>query len=139
MTPRKRPPAQPGLWGRQEPLPAPATTRRDAVTNDLDLVASVIRTAQDPGYVLIGTGERVYLRDPSRKGRVQPVPRYEADTVSQLLDDGHLKVGGTHVVSDGRREGQARSLLVPAATRAMAARWAALRPITPPITPTSTR
>jgi hypothetical protein len=97
------------------------------VTNDLDLVASVIRNAQDPGYVLIGSGERVYLRDPNRNHRVQPVPRYEADTVTQLLDHGHLKAGGTHVVSDGRHEGPARSVLVPAATRAMAARRAALR------------
>ena len=77
---------------------------------------------------MIGVGERVYLRDPRGKGFVAAVPRYEADTVAQLLDSGHLRLGGTHVVSDGRREGPARSVLVTAATRAMLARWAALTP-----------
>jgi hypothetical protein len=89
----------------------------------------VIATAQDPGYVVIGTTERVYLRDPARKHRVDPVPRYEADIIAQLLDDGHLKLGGIHLVTDGRREGPARSVLVATATRAMAARWAALHPV----------
>jgi hypothetical protein len=98
--------------------------------NDLDLVTSVIRSAEDPGYVVIGVGERVYLRDPAHKGFVAAVPRYEADTVAQLLDTGHLRLGGTHVVSDGRHEGPARSVLVPSATRAMLARWTALTPLT---------
>jgi hypothetical protein len=125
---RTRPPAQGGLWGRQQPLPTASTTARRAAVNDLDLVASVVAAAQDPGYVLIGASERVFLRDPARNGFVTVVPRYEADTVAQLLDSGHLKIGGTHLVSDGRREGPARSVLVPAATRAMLARWAALHP-----------
>jgi hypothetical protein len=60
---------------------------------------------------------------------VVTVPRYEADTVAQLLDSGHLRLGGTHVVSDGHRDGPARSVLVTAATRALAARWAALTPL----------
>jgi hypothetical protein len=127
---RPHPPAQGGLWGRQEPLPTGQAARRGAV-NDLDLIASVIRTADHPGYVVIGVAERVYLRDPSRKGVVTAVPRYEADAVAQLLHSGHLKIGGAHVVSDGRREGPARSVLVPAATKAMVARWAALTPLTP--------
>ncbi len=125
---KARPPAQVELWGRQEPLPA-AKSPRYTATNDVDLFASVVASAQDPGYVLVGPAERVMLRDPSRKGLVVTVPRYEADTVAQLLDQGHLKVGGTHVVSDGRREGPARSVLVPAATRATLARWAALTPV----------
>ena len=37
-----------------------------------------------------------YLRDPHRSGYVAPVPRYEADTVAQLLDAGHLRLGATH-------------------------------------------
>ena len=134
----RRTPAQGGLWGRQQPLATNAgttgnttgkTARRSPV-NDLDLVTSVIRSATEPGYAVIGVSERVYSRDPHRKGFVTAVPRYEADTVAQLLDTGHLKLGGTHVVSDGRHEGPARSVLVPAATRAMLARWAALTPLT---------
>ena len=128
----RRAPAQGGLWGRQETLPGPAGTgaERRPVVNDLDLVTSVIRSAEDPGYVVIGASERVFLRDPTRtKGFVVTVPRYEADAVAQLLGSGHLRLGGTHVVSDGRREGLARSVLVTAATRAMVARWAALTPL----------
>ena len=72
----------------------------------------------------------MFLRDPARAGAPSvTVPRHEADTVAQLLDSGHLKIGGTHVVSDGHREGPARSVLVPAATKAMTARWAALHPL----------
>jgi hypothetical protein len=78
--------------------------------------------------VVIGVAERVLLRDATRSGFVVSVPRYEADTVAQLLDTGHLRLGGTHVVSDGRHEGPARSVLVTTATRAMLARWAALQP-----------
>ena len=130
-TRRPRPLAQGGLRGRQEPVPAQKAPRHGAA-NDLDLITSVICAAQEPGYVLIGVGERVHLRDPSRgKGFVTAVPRYEADTVAQLVDSGHFKIGGTHVVSDGRREGPARSVLVPAATTAMLVRWAALTPLTP--------
>jgi hypothetical protein len=127
----RRAPAQGGLWGRQQPLHTAPTTQRPTI-NDLDLVASVITTAQDPGYVVIGTAERVFLRDPARKGHVVTVPRYEADTVAQLLDHGHLRLGGTHVLTDGHREGPARSVLVPAATKAVSARWAALHRLPPP-------
>ena len=131
--PPRRTPAQGGLWGRQKTLPAttaagsarPRSRRRDAV-NDLDLVTSVVSSAQDPGYVVIGVSERVFLRDASRRGFVVTVPRYEADTVAQLLDTGHLRLGGTHLVSDGHQEGPARSVLVPAATRTLLARWTAL-------------
>ncbi len=127
-TRRPRPPAQTGLWGRQEPLPTTKPSHYTP-TNDVDLFASVVRSAQDPGYVLVGPAERVMLRDPSRKGLVATVPRYEADTVAQLLDHGHLKIGGTHVVTDGRHDGPARSVLVPTVTRAMVARWDALHPV----------
>jgi hypothetical protein len=126
--PRRRAPAQGGLWGRPDALPTTTGPKRRPALNDLDLVASVIRSAAEPGYVVVGVGERVLLRDAARNGFVVSVPRYEADTVAQLLDTGHLKIGGTHVVSDGRHEGPARSVLVPTATRALLARWAALHP-----------
>src|SRR3954452_166229 len=130
-TRRARPPAQGGLWGRQQPLTTASgsTTAKRAVVNDLDLVTSVIRSADEPGYVVIGVGQRVFLRDSTRgRGFVVSVPRYEADAVAQLLNPGHLRLGGPHVVSDGRHEGPARSVLVSAATRAFVARWAALTP-----------
>jgi hypothetical protein len=129
----RRTPTQAGLWGRPQSLDTTSApgSRRRPVVNDLDLIVAIIRSAEDPGYVVIGVGERVYLRDPSRKGFVAAVPRYEPDAVAQLLNSGHLKIGGTHVVSDGRREGPARSVLVPGATKAMLARWAALTPLTP--------
>ena len=125
----RRAPAQAGLWGRQETLPDTTTAQRRPAVNDLDLITSVIRSADDPGYLVIGVGERVYLRDTTRgRGFVVSVPRYEADTVSQLLDSGHLRLGGTHLVSDGRRERPARSVLVTTATRTLLARWAVLAP-----------
>ena len=125
---RTRPARQEGLWGRSEPLPVTTTGRRYTATNDVELVVDVIRGALDPGYVVIGVGYRVLLRDGSRAGCVEPVPRYEADTVAQLLDHGLLRLGGTQVVFDGRREGPARVVLVTSAARAMVERWAA-RPL----------
>jgi hypothetical protein len=97
-------------------------------TNDLELVVMVIRSALEPGYVVAGPAGRVLLRDDSRSGCVEPVPRYEADTVTQLLDHGHLRLGATEHVSDGHHEGPASAVLVPAATRALAVWWAA-RPL----------
>lgn len=61
----RRTPAQGGLWGRQETLPATTGAKRRPVINDLDLVTAVIRSAEDPGYVVIGPSERVFLRDPT--------------------------------------------------------------------------
>src|SRR4051794_28989043 len=127
-TRRTRPLAQGGLWGRAEPLPDPSRTRRYTATNDLELVVMVIRSALEPGYVVQGAARRVYLRDRSRGGCVEPVPRYEADTVAQLLDQGHLVLGGTHQVSDGHRDGPAHAVLVTRSARAIADRWSA-RPL----------
>jgi hypothetical protein len=126
---RRRPtqPAQTGLWGRSEPLAKPAPARREV--NDLDLIESVIRTATDPGYVLIGPAERVYLRERGSTRAVTRVPGYEADAVAQLLDSRHLSVGGTHIVRANGREGPARSVLVSKSARSMLARWQALRPL----------
>lgn len=104
-------------------------TAAAAANNDLDLVASVIATALDPGYVLIGPGEKPYRRDPARPGLVDPIPSYERDMIAQLLDTAHLTIGGTHHVQCGRRDGPARSVLVPKHARAMVERWAALHPL----------
>jgi hypothetical protein len=134
VTRRAGQPAQKALWGRQEPLSPP---RRPApTTKDRDLIEAVIQRAQDPGYVLIGPAERVFTRDPARKGVVEAVPKYEQDAVAQLLASGHLRIGGTHHVTYGDRNGPASAVLVPRATRQLADRWARLRPPADPITRT---
>jgi hypothetical protein len=128
MSPRNRPPAQGGLWGRQETLRdgrGPGYT----ASNDLDLFVAVAGTAIEPGYVLIGPTDGVFRRDPARKGHVGPVPRYEAAMVTQLLDSHHLTTGGTHQVTYGRQDGPARAVLVPRATRDQIDRWTHLHPL----------
>lgn len=133
-------PTQEGLWGPSEPT-TPTTSSAAAgrgESNDLELFASVVKAATDPGYVVVGASERVFLRDAARPGHVVPVPRYESDAVGQMLDAGHLKTGGTHHVTYGSTDGPARSLLVPAATRAMVNRWAALHHVPAPRRPPTT-
>lgn len=128
MSPRPTVPAQRGLWGHQEPLPAPKPA--PTAINDIDLFVSVVKAAQEPGYVVIGPAEKVYRREPSTAtDAVATVPRYESNMVSQMLDTGHLTIGGHHHVTYGDREGPARSVLVPARTRQMITRWANLRPL----------
>ncbi len=124
------PATQDALFGDPAPLPAAPASPAPGI-NDLDLVASVIRSAQDPGYVVVGPSERVLLRDPTGwpKGTVERVPTYEQDTVRQFLADGLLTLGGVHRVHYGDRDGPAHSVLVPKATRTMATRWAQLHPL----------
>jgi hypothetical protein len=128
---RRNHPAQGGLWGRQEPLP----TQRGPgyiASNDLDLFVAVASTAIEPGYVLCGPADRVFRRDPSRHGHVDPVPTYEAAMVAQMLDNHHLTTGGTHHVTYGRHDGPARAVLVPRATRDQVGRWTHLHPLPRP-------
>jgi hypothetical protein len=120
----RRAAAQGGLWGRQEMLPG---GRAYHECNDIDLFVAVARTAMDPGYVVVGPAYRVFRRDPSHPGHVEPVASYEAAMVAQMLDSGNLKIGGTHHVTYGRREGPARSVLVSQHTRTQLTRWANLR------------
>ena len=131
MSSRGRPPAQGGLWGRQQPLPTDRGPS-DTASNDLDLFLAVARTAIDPGYVLIGPAERVFRRDPSHEGHVDPVPRHEAAMVAQLLHSRHLATGGTHHVTHGRHDGPARAVLVPRTTRDQIDRWTHLHPLPRP-------
>ena len=123
MSPRA--PAQGGLWGRQQPA---ASNRKPgyAASNDLELFAAVAAMAIDPGYVLIGPAERVLRRDPAHKSHVEPVASYEAAMVAQMLDTGHLTIGGSHHVIYGRHDGPARSVLVPKATREHLTCWSNL-------------
>jgi hypothetical protein len=121
---------QAGLWG--DPTPAAAPPKPATSSNDLDLFAAVVKTALDPGYVLVGPSERVFRRDPTRDGHVERVPAHEADMVAQMLDGKHLKTGGHHQVTDGRREASALSVLVPSTTRAQVSRWDALHRLPQP-------
>ena len=126
---RNRPPAQVGLWGRQEHLPTPRGSGYNA-SNDMDLFVAVARTAIDRGYVLVGPTDRVLRRDPSRRGHVDPVPSSEAAMVAQMLGSHHLTTGsGTHHVVYGRYDGPARAVLVPRATRDQIDRWTQLHPL----------
>jgi hypothetical protein len=121
-------PAQGGLWGPPQSLAEAAPIRPYVTTNDVELVAWVVRSALEPGYVVVGAAQRVLLRDRSRTGCAESVPRFEADAVAQLLDRGLFRLGDTELVHDGQRDRPARSVLVTAATRALLARWAARRP-----------
>ena len=89
----------------------------------------MIRTATEPGYVVTGPSERVHVREPGSKHDATRVPTYEADAVAQLLESGHFKIGGTHTIRIGHREGPARSVLVTAAAKSMIRRWEALPPL----------
>lgn len=57
---------------------------------------NAITTAADPGYVLVGAGEKVYRRDPDHGPHaVTPVPAAEAETVLRLLDARKLLTSAT--------------------------------------------
>lgn len=107
-----------------DPAPAPRPERRaDRGTADVEQIAGVVRLAIEPGYLLIGPAERVVRRDDTHPDHAAPIPTYEADTVAQLLDSGHLTTGGTRHVTCDNRTGPARAVLVPARTRHQLDRW----------------
>ena len=123
------------LFGDPAPVEVPAQQRRAISSNDLDLMAGILQRPRDPRlHARRPDRPRVPRVDPGDIRTVEPVPRYEQDAVRQLLDAGHLTIGGAHTVTYGDRTGPAHSVLIPKATRAMAARWASLRPL-PPATP----
>src|SRR4051794_12155110 len=107
-----------GMW-RHHPGQRP-------VTNDMDLIETVIGLAIDPGYVLPGAEQQVYRRITKRDADVEAVPSYEADAVHQLITSGHLNIGGTHQFWRGGWDSTGQSVLVPPRTRRQASRWAAL-------------
>lgn len=132
-------PAQQGaLFGDPVTVPTDNCADAGATTQDVELVASVLRLAQDPGYRIVERSGRVFRVDPSASGAVEEVPRYEADAVTQLLDGGLVELGGTHTITVGDHTGPARSVLVPKRSRDMATRWSHLRPIPNGATPAET-
>jgi hypothetical protein len=127
-TQRADAPDQTRPWG---PQPVPDSAPAAFAINDVELVADVIRAAATRGYVLIGPAQQVFawVDEKKKYGRVERVPRYEQDAVHQLLTSRHLRIGGTHLVSYGGREGPANSVLVPRSSRAMVTRWGNYRPL----------
>lgn len=131
--PRPRGGTQDALFG--DPA-APSTgpeRRSDYATNDPELIATVLRLALAPGYLLLGPAERVVRPLDGRVGAhgvdAQAVPGYEADTVAQLLDSRHLRLGGVRQVTHGDRLVAATSVTVPAAGRRLLDRWQATHTI----------
>lgn len=114
-----------GLFPEPVQIPAQrqAPQAERTTVNDMDLIESVIRAALDPGYFVIGPAEKVYRRDATRKDSVERVPRYEEDTVHQLITQKLLRIGGSHEVMYGSYSGRANSVLVNKKTAAMARRW----------------
>ena len=121
---------QVALFG--EPALVATEDHEPVATQDPREVARIVATAQEPGLLLIERTALVLRADPARPGCAEAVSRHDGDTVLQLLDTGHLKVGGTHHVHHNGSEGPARSVLVPKVTRDMVARWQHLRPVPPP-------
>ena len=133
---------QDALFG--EPALVETDDHGPPATQDPREVARIVATAQEPGLLLIERTGLVLHVDPARPGCADAVSRHDGDTVVQLLDTGHLQLGGTHHVHHNGSEGPARSVLVPKVTRDMTARWQHLRPIpqrpaTAPNTPKQTR
>jgi hypothetical protein len=114
---------------QRDPTPAPAPAR--PMTNDMNLVEDVIRLATEPGYVLIGTGERVWRHRLGRDRELERVPDYEDAAVHQLLTAHLLTRGRTVTASYQRYEGRAVAVTVPASTRQTALRWRAYLPHPP--------
>lgn len=119
------------LFGNPVAAPvSPPSTPRRPVTNNMDLIEHVLTTACQDGYALLGTDQRVYrvgAADPRGAIAITAVPDAEANAVHQLIDTRDLVVGGQHRYRQRHhREQFGRAVLVPRATRAKTARWAAL-------------
>ncbi len=128
---RITPPPEVDLFGNPVETAAPSKpVKARAVTSDMDLIESVIKTARSDGYVVSGLQERVYRVEGKQGGvyEVAAAPVYEADAVRQLIEQNVLTVGGGHECRyHNNREGQCNAVLVPSVTRRRADRWAALQ------------
>lgn len=124
---------QAGLWGDDAPAPVEPAAGSAAGTNDVERWSRVLSTAADPGLMVTEGrrgARRVMRRVPGSDDHVAPVAAGDAAVVLQALASGHVELGtGRHQVRHGRYEGPAVRVLVPARTRSLLARWAALRPL----------
>ncbi|HEX3782665.1 MAG TPA: hypothetical protein VHX38_23605 [Pseudonocardiaceae bacterium] len=127
---RTKPEPETDLFGNPvEPTAPRKPSPPRHVTNDLDLIESVVKVARADGYVVTGLNNRVYRIEGIQGGtyEVATVPVYEADAVAQLIDLGVLTVGGAHACRyRNNRESTCHAVLIPAATRRRSDRWAAL-------------
>ncbi|MFP5071593.1 hypothetical protein ACLFMI_18260 [Pseudonocardia nantongensis] len=121
---------QGALFG--EPVTVETSDHGPAATQDPREVARIVAAAQEPGFLIIERTGHVLRADPARPGCADAVSRHDGDTVVQLLDSGHFRLGGTHHVHHNSSEGPARSVLVPKATRDTVSRWDHLHPIPAP-------
>jgi hypothetical protein len=121
---------QGALFG--DPAVIETSDHAPAATQDPREVARVVALAQDPGLFVIERTGLVLRADPARPGCADALARHDGDTVAQLLDTGHLRLGGAHHLHHAGSEGPARSVLVPKATRDMVSRWDHLQPIPEP-------
>jgi len=107
----------------------PAGKKKRPETNDMELIARVLRRAAGEGFAVLGLQERVYRVGAARDGVVEVTEcaREEADAVRQLLDREVLTLGGRHGYRyKNNRESSGNAVLVPRSTRRMSARWSAL-------------
>ncbi|MEU5257341.1 hypothetical protein [Amycolatopsis sp. NPDC021455] len=118
------------LFGNELTATVPVETGRPPV-NDMDLIEKVLAVAENTGYVLVGSAERVYRLVANKT--IETAPMVEADAVHQLLDSKWLTKGGTHIYTCHGHSGPGNSVLVPKATRLKARKWRSLaaRPTTP--------
>ena len=117
------------LFGNALTTTVPVETGRPPV-NDMDVIERVLAVAENTGYVLVGSSERVYRLVANKT--IEAAPVVESDAVHQLLDSKWLTKGGTHIyISDGQ-SGPGNSVLVPRATKEKARKWRSLagRPTT---------
>ena len=94
------------LFGNEVPdKPTPAKPPTRSATNDMNVIAGVLRAAcSSEPYVLVGPGQRVYRR--VDKATMRPVARWEDSAVHQMVKSGLLSLGGQHLLRSGAVQGQ---------------------------------
>jgi hypothetical protein len=116
------------LFGTPVDTDAAEANKPRALTNDLDAVIAVLTRASGQNkYLISQRGGRVFRR--VDRETMRPVPRWEADLVAQLIDSGHLHLGGSQVLRCGAVRSPVASVLASKATRDQLARWRAMKPL----------
>ncbi|MDX8146504.1 hypothetical protein SK854_30625 [Lentzea sp. BCCO 10_0061] len=116
------------LFGNEVEPAATSTVAARPAVNDLRTVTEVLnRAVSDCGYMVASTSRTVFRR--VDKEKISRVPAWESNAVVQLVDNGQLTIGGTHLLRCGAVRQPVRSVLVPKPTRLMLSRWNALKPL----------
>jgi hypothetical protein len=98
---------------------------KSGATNDMGRIESILRTAMEDGFALIGSSRRVYRL--VGKDQIEKVPRHVEDAVHQLIAAKWLEEGGTHRYRQGAHSEPGKSVLVPRKSKDAAHRWRALK------------